>query len=121
LPKALYLFEIEAWSRDDERATEFEPISRFPAVRRDLSIIVTESVSAAHCLSVVQEAAGRHLRNLELLDVYRGQGIDSGKKSFTLGLIFQALSSTLTDDEVDGAVVRVLDALREHVGGSLRK
>jgi phenylalanyl-tRNA synthetase beta chain len=60
------------------------------------------------------------LRDLQLFDVYRGQGIDSGKKSLALGLIFQALSSTLTDEEVEQAIKRVLALLRERVGGTLR-
>ena len=67
-----------------------------------------------------REAAGDLLRDLQLFDVYRGQGIDSGKKSLALGLIFQTLSSTLTDDEVEQAVRRVLARLRECVGGTLR-
>ena len=83
-------------------------------------MVVAEAVSAAECLTLAREAAGEHLRDLQLFDVYRGQGIDSGKKSLALGLIFQALSSTLTDDEVDRAVNCVVAQLRERVGGTLR-
>ena len=100
--------------------SQFHPISKFPAVRRDLAVVVDEAISAAECLEIARTAAGELLRDLQLFDVYRGQGIDSGKKSLALGLIFQTLSSTLTDEEVEQAVRRVLAQLRERVGGTLR-
>jgi phenylalanyl-tRNA synthetase beta chain len=55
-----------------------------------------------------------------LFDVYRGQGIDSGKKSLALGLIFQSASSTLTDIEIEGMVADVLRAVARDLGGTLR-
>lgn len=118
--KPLFLFEIDCDDAGVSAAAQFHPISKFPAVRRDLAIVVDESVTADACLQAAREAAGDLLRDLQLFDVYRGQGIDSGKKSLALGLIFQTLSSTLTDDEVEQAVRRVLARLRECVGGTLR-
>jgi phenylalanyl-tRNA synthetase beta chain len=118
--KPLFLFEIYCQNLDFAGAAQFHPISKFPAVRRDIAVVVDETVSAARCLEVARDAAGALLRDLQLFDVYRGQGIDSGKKSLALGLIFQTLSSTLTDDEVEQAVRRVLAQLRECVGGTLR-
>ena len=121
ISKPLFLFEISSGDTDDHGAAQFQPISKFPAVRRDLAVVVADAVAAADCLAVARDAAGPLLRDLQLFDVYRGQGIDSGKKSLALGLIFQALSSTLTDDEVDQAVKRVTVLLRERVGGTLRE
>lgn len=120
---SLYLFEINhnlGWTATANPA-QYRPISRFPAVRRDISIVVDESTPFSECLNVVQEAAGQLLRDLELFDVYRGQGIDSDKKSLSLGLIFQAISSTLVDREVDEAVRRVVKSLSQRVEGSLRE
>lgn len=121
--KTLYLLEInhEAGSTTTANPAQYRPISRFPVVRRDISIIVDESIPFSACLNAVQEVAGESLRDLELFDVYRGQGIDSDKKSFSLGLIFQAISSTLVDREVDEAVHRVVESLSRRVGGSLRE
>ena len=118
--KPLFLFEIDCHNINAGYIAQFQPISKFPAVRRDLAVVVDEAVSAANCLDVAREAAGELLRDLQLFDVYRGQGIDSGKKSLALGLIFQALSSTLTDEEVEQVISRVLAQLRERVGGTLR-
>ena len=60
------------------------------------------------------------LENLELFDVYRGKGIDSGKKSLALSLTFQATSRTLRDKEVDDFMARVIESLRRDLGGVLR-
>jgi phenylalanyl-tRNA synthetase beta chain len=121
LPKPLFLFEFDLEGLRPPAAAQYQPVSRFPAVRRDLAIVVDAAVSAATCLEVARDAAGSLLRDLELFDVYDGQGIDSGKKSLALGLIFQDLSSTLTEDEVEKAMRRVLRALQERVQGTLRE
>ena len=121
IDKSLFLFEIDVESLDMQAARQFQPFSRFPEVRRDLSVVVDEEISVDKCMSAVRAGASGHLRDLELFDVYRGQGIDSGKKSLSLGLIFQALSSTLTDDEVEAAMGAVIASLRDSVGGELRE
>jgi len=119
--KSLYLFEMDYKPGSAANLAQYVPISKFPAVRRDISVIVDESVPFSDCLAAVREGAGKALRDLELFDVYRGQGIDSDKKSLSLGLIFQTISSTLVDSEVDEAVSRAVENLARRVGGSLRE
>ena len=120
IDRPLFLFDLGFPRRQQIAAPQYQPISRFPAVRRDLNVVVAEDVLASACLAAAREGGDGLLRDLQLIDVYRGQGIDSGKKSLTLGLLFQVASSTLTDDEVEAAVKNVLAALRERVGGVLR-
>lgn len=98
----------------------FEPFSRFPAVRRDLAVVVAEETPAGDVLALVSKTAGPLLRDLQLFDVYRGQGIDSGKKSLALGLLFQASSSTLVDSQVEALVADILRQLGLELGASLR-
>ena len=83
-------------------------------------MVVDDSVLAQHCIEVAKTAAGSILRDLQLFDVFRGQGIDSDKKSLTLGLIFQAHSSTLTDEEIEAIMKRVLLQLHDDFAGTLR-
>ncbi len=116
----LFVFELALPGRVRRKRCAYEPISRFPAVRRDLNIVVDQQVASAACLKVVRKAAGEILRDLQLFDVYEGQHIDSNKKSMTLGLIFQAVSSTLTIEQVDEAVASVLGALARETGAALR-
>ena len=120
IDKPLYLFEINHDFAAVMGVPQYRPISKFPRVRRDINVVVDDVITAAACLEAAREAAGGILRDLQLFDVYRGQGIDYDKKSLTLGLIFQALSSTLVDDEVEDAVQRVVENLAKRVGGRLR-
>ena len=82
--------------------------------------MVKEGISAADILNAVRTAAGDQLRDLKLFDEYRGQGIDSDKKSLTLGLIYQAHSSTLKDEEIEETMKRVLLQLHDDFGSTLR-
>jgi len=68
----------------------------------------------------IGQAATDVLKNLELFDVYRGEGIDSGKKSLAIGLTFQAGERTLSDEEVDGYVEQVVGALSQQLEAELR-
>ena len=99
---------------------EFQPFSRYPGVRRDLSVLVAEDVSVQAVTDCVGQAAGDVLQNLELFDLYRGEGIDSGRKSLALALTFQDASRTLDDSEVDASMEQIQAALAKHLGGTLR-
>jgi phenylalanyl-tRNA synthetase beta chain len=96
-------------------------ISRFPQVRRDLAMVVPEKVSFSALRERVLLTGSGFLRNVRLFDVYRGAGIEKGRKSIALGLIFQEISRTLTDDEVDRAVAAVVADLRENLDARIRE
>ena len=82
--------------------------------------MVDKSISAKLCLSAVEKLGLPNLKDLQLFDLYTGQGIDSDKKSFSISLIFQSSSSTLTDAEVDNDMKSILKNLEEEVGAVLR-
>ncbi len=117
---AAVLFELDQDLLLEGKVPAFRDFSRHPAVRRDLSVVVDETVSAAAVRNCVGQAAGDVLQNLELFDVYRGEGIDSGQKSLTLSLTFQAPSRTLGEAEVEASVSTILDSLAKHLGAALR-
>jgi len=94
--------------------------SRFPRVQRDLAVVVAEQVTAEALLETVRGAAGEVLAEVEIFDVYRGKGIDSGQKSVAMTLILQDSSRTLTDDETDSLMKRVAQALGTGLGAVLR-
>lgn len=121
LPRAPMLFELDLEALGQAAIPQFAPLSRFPAIRRDLAIVVEEGVSARAVAECVKNNIPELLREFELFDVYRGKGIDSGRKSFAIGLTLQHLSRTLTDDEVDGLLARLVESLREELGASLRE
>ena len=121
LARAPVLFEIDLDPLLDQPLAAFRPVSKYPGIRRDLAIIVDEQVTSESVLASVREAAPAELRDAFVFDVYRGKGIDSGRKSLALGLILQGLSRTLTDSEVDDASNDVLAHLRSTHGATLRE
>jgi len=120
LPQGALVFEIRLEMLLEGKIPAFEPISRFPALRRDLAVVVGEEVTAAALLAVAREAAGSLLQEVRIFDIYRGPGIDSGRKSIALGLILQDSSRTLTDEDADGAMRRVADRLARGMGATIR-
>ncbi len=114
------LFELDLQALNAVALPGFSDISRFPAVRRDLAIIVDSDISAAE----IGECARRHgpttLQDVRIFDIYTGTGIASGRKSVALGLILQDISSTLDDVEIDAATSRILNGLASDLRATLR-
>lgn len=115
------LFELALWPLIETVLPAFRPLSRYPSIRRDLAVVVDEALPAGELLAGVREAAGEDLQDAFIFDVYRGKGVDSGRKSVALGLILQGLSRTLTDSEVETAVRAILDHLHQQHGATLRE
>ena len=96
-------------------------ISRFPQVRRDIAVVVDESVTLSALADRVLSSASTLLQSLRVFDVYRGTGIESGRKSVALGLIFQDISRTLTDDDVERLMASIVAGLRESLNAKIRE
>ena len=120
LPIAPHVFEIEYAAVAVATARRFREISRFPSIRRDIAIVLGESVAYAEVEERIRFAAPELLTHLQLFDVYKGKGIESGSKSLALGLTFQTLERTLSDGDVDIALQQILMALAQHFGAKLR-
>ena len=109
------VFEIETESGLEAIVPRFAEISRFPSVRRDLAVLVAESVPAQALLDTVRRSTGELLKGLVVFDIYRGRGIAEGFKSIAIGLNLQDISRTLTDEHTDAVVAQVVaDLEREH-------
>jgi phenylalanyl-tRNA synthetase beta chain len=118
--QAPVLFEVDLVALR-VRVPQGTEISRFPQVRRDLALVVPENVTFSALRERVLLSGSGPLRYVRVFDVYRGTGIEKGRKSIALGLIFQDISRTLTDDEVDRAVAAVVADLRENLDARIRE
>jgi phenylalanyl-tRNA synthetase beta chain len=116
----VYVFELEVQTAFAARLPQFVDVSRFPAIRRDLAVIVDEAVQFDHLAQAVRTSAGRLLNDLWVLSVYRGEQLDKGKKSIALGLNLQDTSRTLTDEDADRVLAQVINHLRVQLGGAIR-
>jgi phenylalanyl-tRNA synthetase beta chain len=114
------LFELDMQALAVKRVA-YEEISRFPQVRRDLAVVVDESVTLSSLAERVTLVASSLLRGLRVFDVYRGPGLEPGRKSVALGLIFQDISRTLTDNDVERLMARVVADLRESLKARIRE
>lgn len=121
LPGGVYLFELELLPLREGRVPAFEPLSKFPAIRRDFALLVGHDVPYQAVLDCVRDAAPAVVKDIQLFDVYTGDNIDSGLKSLALSLILQESSHTLTDAEVEQASAAVLTALAERLSAKLRE
>lgn len=116
----VYLFELEVEILTRHAMPAYRAISRFPAIRRDLAVLVDEEVSARDLLESIRSIGGKYLTNLELFDVYRREDVDSKRKSLAFTLTLQASSRTLIDSEVESMINLILDELRSRFGAELR-
>ncbi len=116
----VFLFELDQEVIEQRRAPFYRLVSRFPAVRRDLAVVVGEAVPAQALLDAVTDSVGELLVDLVLFDVYRGPGLAENEKSLALGLVLQHPERTLTDDEVERLIGQVLETLRQRFGARLR-
>ncbi len=117
----VYLFQLELEVVCKNALPVFHPVSKFPCIRRDLALVVDEDVAAGEVLECLHVTAPDELRDLQLFDVYQGEGVDSGKKSLALGLIFQGSSSTLIEEDVEKVITRLLTVVKNRFGATLRE
>jgi phenylalanyl-tRNA synthetase beta chain len=114
------LFSLELAEAAAAVVPTYRGFSKFPAVRRDLALVVPNNVEAADLAATAKAAAGDLLRQSLIFDVYTGQGIEAGRKSIALGLILQGVSRTLTDKDADRAVHSVTRELEREHGATIR-
>lgn len=114
------VFEVSLQALCVSRVPRAAALSRFPQVRRDISLLVDTDVSYQSIVDVVRAEATTLLRDVRLFDVYDGDKLPDGKKSIALGLILQEFSRTLEDAEVERVVATVVSALGATLGAVLR-
>ena len=120
LNNTLFVFELEMASSFIAKSLQFNKISKYPSVRRDLAVVIDEKVPLAVLRENVTVSASGLLSDLRVFDVYRGPGVEFGRKSVALGLILQDSSRTLTDVDADAVVTAVVTRLRDVLSATIR-
>jgi phenylalanyl-tRNA synthetase beta chain len=119
LPQAVVWFEVELAALTQDGVCRVADISRFPPVRRDIAVLVDENVTVQSLLDVMQAEKVSKVVELALFDVYRGKGVDQGKKSLAFRVLLQDTQKTLTENEIEENVARLVAAL-QRLGAQLR-
>lgn len=120
LQKNTILFEMAIDSLITKALPAAKPISKFPPVRRDIAIIVSNDISVHSLLAQMHAEKSAIVLDISLFDVYRGKGIDSAKKSLAFRVLLQDTAKTLTDEEADSAVTGLIKVLETKFGAILR-
>jgi len=117
----IYVFELVQESVLEADVPVFEPLSKFPEVRRDIALLVAEETPVQALFNSIKNTSSDVLQEILLFDVYTGKGIDSGLKSVALGLILQGFSRTLTDEDIDSEVQKIVSELKKEFSATLRE
>jgi len=118
----VYVAEIDfadfAAAIDNEK--QYVPSPKFPAVTRDLAILIDNTVPVAEIEKVIKDSCGKILENVQLFDVYRGKQIPDDKKSVAYALTLRSAEGTLAEEEINGAMNKIIKNIKEKLGGELR-
>jgi len=120
LPQAPVLFELDLEALLAAAIPAYREVSKFPPVIRDLAVVVDETVPAQALLEAMLGSRPAVVQDLWLFDLYRGKGVDAGKKSLAFRVVMQDTSKTLTDAEAEAAMAQLLQLLAQRVGAKLR-
>ncbi len=116
----IYLFELCLNTLVKGVVPSFTDISKMPEVRRDLAVVVKDDIESGAVFTAIREAAGDHLVDLRLFDVYSGKGIEPGYKSLAIGLTWKHPTRTLQDEEIARVFTGIVENLERKCGGKLR-
>lgn len=119
----VYLAELHFSAVMKQTETEFvyTPLPKYPAVTRDIAVLVDEEITIAQLEKVIREQGGSILESVSLFDVYRGKQIEEGRKSVAFALVYRDSERTLTDEEVREKQEKVIAGLEGEFGAELRK
>jgi phenylalanyl-tRNA synthetase beta chain len=114
-------FSLDLLIARRNEAKSFKPLPQFPSSRRDIAMLVAEATTHEAVLQVVKQAKASNLETVELFDVFRGQGIPDGLKSLAYAFTYRSVDKTLTDNDVNSAHAKVVDALKSQLSANLRE
>jgi phenylalanyl-tRNA synthetase beta chain len=119
IAQACVWFEVELGALTQARVPRISEIAKFLPVRRDLAVVVDEGITVQTLLDAMQNASAPYVAKIELFDVYRGKGVEQGKKSLAFRVLLQDTHKTLTDSEIESSIEWLVAVLAKH-GAQLR-
>ena len=121
--EAVYIFEIDLDKLLDKKVgkMKYKEYSKFPSVKKDLAVVVNKEVTSAEITTLIKKAGGSSLSKIEVFDIYTGKGIEENKKSIAYSLTFEKMDRTLTDEEINESLGKIVEMLEKKISAELRK
>ncbi|OUR65333.1 phenylalanine--tRNA ligase subunit beta [Methylophaga sp. 42_25_T18] len=116
----VYVFELALTATLAAQVPSFEPLSRFPANRRDLALLVDKNITAGEIERCLNSIESDILKSIQLFDVYTGDGVELGKKSIAIAFHIQHGERTLTDEEVEALMLTITQTLEQELKAVIR-
>lgn len=122
LPEGVYIAELDfdMITRMSELGKKFKKLPKYPAVERDIALLVPEDVMCSQIEGVIRRTGGALVESVKLFDVYTGKQVPEGKKSIAYSVVYRSDSGTLVDEEVNGLHQRIVEAVKSELGAQLR-
>lgn len=120
LTHAPIIFEVDLSALETQSLPAYQELSKFPAVTRDLAIVVDQSLAIGSILSELKTAAPPIIKGIELFDIYTGKGVPEKKKSLAFRIVMQDTEKTLQDSDVDPAMQKIISILADRFSAELR-
>ncbi|MBO7208185.1 MAG: phenylalanine--tRNA ligase subunit beta [Clostridia bacterium] len=121
VPVYMVVIDFEAIMENKKTAKSYKQLPKFPAVTRDIAMIVDEEVTVREIEDIIRRTKTNIIESWKLFDVYRSEQIGAGKKSIAYSIVFRSMDKTLTDDDVNPVMDNILNQLSEKFGAELRK
>jgi len=120
IPNACYIFEIKLDILPNNKKIKFQPLSRFPSVKRDLAVVVKDDISSQDVLDCVFKTSCNYLNDVKIFDVYSGKGVNLKSKSIAIKISFRSDKKTLTDEDINSDINLIINNLKKDINAQLR-
>jgi len=114
-------FDWDYWVKQEKVDFVYQEISKFPEVRRDLSLVINKEVSYQAIQRIAEQVEKNLLKSVSVFDVYEGKNLGEGKKSYSVSFMLQDESQTLTDKVIDATMDRLIQRFEKELGAVIRK
>ncbi len=120
---AVYIFEIDIQALVDSGLStkSFVSFAKFPAVYRDISLLVKREINSAHIMKIARQQGGNLLESIHIFDLYEGKNLDPTEKALTFRLCYRSTKETLDGEKINRLHASVIDKVRQETGGRLRE
>jgi phenylalanyl-tRNA synthetase beta chain len=114
-------FDWDFWVKQEKVDFAYQEISKFPEVRRDLSLVINKEISYQAIQRIAEQVEKNLLKSVSVFDVYEGKNLGEGKKSYSVSFMLQDENQTLTDKVIDSTMDRLIQRFEKELGAVIRK